>query len=466
MKIFNFTFFSLAFILSASVFSASAFARTQLTDQCPNVVIKGSAFSASRGLYQLGLFHPAFAGFNSVLADPKESALAKQSAAECVRVLEVVHPQFKLTPAAVAGLLKSPAHKPAHRTLLTLLARGQLAPADYPKEFLTRKDDAAAVKLVTALKFAQKNPDTKALALLLPAVANSKNLPEHALFDGLFDLANLTAARLLYMANRNTEALEKTKAILAQYPSLPEAYELRSWIELALDKNAESVQDAITLRTPSLKNYFSPQTTLVPSIVFLEHCDYSNAKPHLSYFRVKYKNENEYLSRVKLDYYQDFVAALKQKSTVSPKIVANWVSSPQLMALLDEENLLLDETAETTRLHYVKLQAYLQNIQAKNSEQIRTQFSHLIYALRSDLNDAVQNAALIQVDVLLGVSKDMAEAERVRAPSSQKNSVATNSVAQPAKWSWEKKDTSTMENDEIWADEIGNLDVEINNKCK
>ena len=225
-------------------------------------------------------------------------------------------------------------------------------------------------------------------------------------------------------------------------------------------------------------------------MVFLDHCQFEEAKSQLDYYRVKYRLEAAYLSKSTSDRYADLMATLLGKAKLVPaKIISEWLKSALVSSLLEENNMLVDERAliqknreEMTRasgdhdltpviVNLVKadlqtLQKSLEEIEARNVTALRSMLNQKSETLKKQLDLATQNAGLMEVDILLALSNRISQTAHSKSISADEKETASDGKTPKAVWNWGKKVTIHLESEEVWADEMGNFRVPVKDQCR
>jgi hypothetical protein len=437
-------------------------------------------------------FKRAFDFFNEITATPHFEA--QFAALQCMTELQKTYPSLKpgdafvhsLSPLLKINSTATPEESTALRLyFLLLLTRGEVSPANYPSELKKYVAEQTDLALSTALEKASDHADAPSVYALTNALHARSKLWPPQLFKPVADLAELNLGRLYFSTGKYEEAALQAEEILKKFPSDADAMELLSWSDYKLKKLDGAVAHSFALRAPSLAGFFSPKSTLFPAMLYLENCDYQNAKNQLEYFRVKYRKENAYLLKSGNDYYADFIASLQNKGNVPPKVLSSWISNLTVLSLIAEDNALVDEKPAALKLQTAlgllkdaglknevtsltsSLVALNRNVDAigiRNLRQIKTLLARKVQSMKVELDDASENASLMEVDILVGLSQEISMANpndqsKAPAPAESKKRVA-------AKWNWEKRDSTHMDHDEIWADELGSLNAEVENQCK
>ena len=449
-----------------------------------------------RAYFQVGLIDFAFLYFQKQLFQKDPNAkIFKNAAIECLTHLQTENASLKINPDLIPALLSS--WKDAievYKNYFTLLVlRNQLSLKVFPKEIVPNSNDQTMPAMASSLMKAAAGEVNEAVVRQLQIVTQeSRSKYTSAIYRPYFDLAKLNLSRALFMEGKFEESITVSLQILKKFPSMPENIELLAWSNFMQKKWNASNAQAFTLRTPGLKNYFSPQTTLIPAIIFMDHCQYEEAKKQLDYFRVKYRLEHEYFSKFSSDRYSDFISTLNEKTPkkVPAKIMSEWLKSPVITSLLEENNLILDERAKFTefKTFVVKrvshkdnmlqgfkklleeakdLQLKLNQIEAKNIIDIRNALNSKVEFLKEQLEQATQDAAFMEVDVLVALSNTISKVNGVNPESSANEDVGSvKKTKKIPEWNWGKTVSGYLENEEIWSDEMGHFKVDVKDQCK
>jgi len=462
-------------------------------------------YFTGRFFYNQGLIDLAFEHWLSALnavtqIDGKSSlsaTLAPQFAAvQCLTQIQSQYPELKASTNVVSPLAMLLKNQSTERKLLNsslenyyllLLVRKQILESDYPQELSKKPIHRSALHLTLALNEALQHQSGKTTQALTSALAEAARAPFNPVSAPLTGLAKITLGRLLYTTEKYKDSLRWAQAILKEHPSDSGAMELASWNHYQLKELDSSIEESFTLRTPGLKNFFSPMTELLPVMIYLDNCHYQEAKAQLDYYRNKYRTENEYLSAAHAHPSADLFSTLNgKKQLVSSKTMAAWLQSPTTLSLLVENNLLVDEIHATKALNaslklmeknysrfafFSPIESQLKSSDANFSSRSQSTLTRLdswlqqkTEEMKSEISSAAQNAALMEADVLLGTSQSLSQDQGDPSKVETRTNRTLSSDTTP-KWSWGEKDTTHMENDESWADELGSLNSEVKNAC-
>jgi hypothetical protein len=313
----------------------------------------------SRALYDAKLPHVARAGFRVLLnrpADP-ETEEVQWAALSCLERIEAQFPTLALpegSESVIARLQKGKgAEIPERREILARAAfrRGMA---------VLREADGASVaqalaqllppdraeRAVLLSHVALRERDLKAVIASARKALNQPQWPPH--LEPERDALKLMLARALYSVGRPEEAVPVFQSVSKSSNLLASSLSDLSWAQLASDQYIGAIGNALSLRTGSMKNTFTPEAPMVMAMSLNELCQFPESLKAMNQFRSDYEAPYQWLREWKKHrspLYPALLAVLKGHAQVPNRVGTELLRSPIFLSHQEELNLLIDEAA-------------------------------------------------------------------------------------------------------------------------
>jgi tetratricopeptide (TPR) repeat protein len=288
----------------------------------------------------------------------------------------------------------------------------------------------------------------------------------------------LQAARLYYDMGRMTDSLEQLLRLPRNSGSWYPGVLVGAWAAYRLKDYNLALGQLLTLHSPYLNNKFAPETYILEAATLFQLCQFNSAQKSLSRLREKYKSVvaasqafarsySDSASRVTavLNYARgkkdvpfganEEAFALVMDALIQEDVLAR---SDRLLLQHDFELANLDRILPSTdqvilrnlknryqsELRYARIEAYRNGVRAINRR---------LRSIREDVETAMENAALIEVEINTKIRERLIEA---KVPSS----IVVNYDAEVKKgyefWPFEG---------EFWRDEVGSYAFATSSVC-
>jgi len=316
----------------------------------------------SRALYQAGLVHVAFSGFNTIAegAVTEETQLIRVAAIGCINQIAEKYPAFSLSAKIYIKLkshLETKLDAAAEKTILIFTARyfkQQLsngAPDSDLKQLLTSLERHKDMKNVSKSLFLAKNGFHKEVVQLLEPYL--KKPASQDLVSNLVqrDQLRLILARSYFVIGEYQKAADQLKLIRKSSNELAKALSELAWQYLMDEKYQDAIGTAMSLQAGGMRRTFTPEALMVMAMSLNEICQFPDSLKAIASFKSNYEKTYKWLQSwdstrkngETVDLYRSAIDFLKKKSEIPEHVATEWLRSPVFLASQGELNLIASE---------------------------------------------------------------------------------------------------------------------------
>lgn len=472
----------------------------------------------ARSLLEMGFVHGAFSEFNLLAADPGlpgSSISIFISSLECLSTLHSRYYSFRIYPAIEDSIqavvrsrvLGSPnsssgsSHEAQYSALwqaATSILAGKLVSFKSQDSDSSRKEVSLSslegsgpyLSLIQSLRIAHLD-QFRSLRQQAEDFVRVKGLPSEltSAKDGL----ELNLGYLYYGESKYNQAIAHFSEVPNSSSLFPNAVLGMAWSYFQNKEYKDAADSTLNLVSGRLRNVFSPNAYLILAMSLLETCNYKESLEVIQLFRKEYgqvyRKLYDWYGQDRsggVDFYSLALSGLQGKRPLPKRILAEWVRSPIFIGKQKELNLYRDEAVsadETLEIldrwigegdpklvgYYKVLRRWIhtQNSYARTktgalTEQIGKDMRWKNRAMISTLVDAYENAKLIEADIYKAMGRFILKRNDRARDSSGQPSEGRSVHAPRLDWG----EASTSENEESWADEVGNFEVDLTDSCK
>ncbi|MBI4404321.1 MAG: hypothetical protein HY537_09185 [Deltaproteobacteria bacterium] len=442
-----------------------------------------------RTLFQLGLIHPSQSGFARVASESKLKGLGSIQRA-CVQCLAKIHTDRRHLPFSkqeTNALLQIPMSQIPHsieelfwelraRWLLKQLSEDEPNQPQPLERNLALFESNNQYKFVAEALVLLQRGEKASMAKRLSELLRNNRIP--ASFSPIADFGHLVLARLEAENAQYAAALSEYGKISQRsqwyFPALLES----AWISLHQKNYERAIGLVYNLHGSHVPPSLTAEGLIIASIAFSETCYFPEAKRALHILKKAFSDSYGWLDKLERSKKQDLYALavnfVNKKHMLPSPVAAEWLRSPLFLAGQEEINLILDERqmletllkrliplldikGKAAAAHYlVEEQKHGHLRESALISQLNRDLSIISTKMFSRLRERWTDGRMIEIEILSKAGDEM------RSQPSQNDSLA---AAGFAVWRWGKQAALSLENDEIWADELGAFRAAIKSKC-
>ena len=270
-----------------------------------------------------------------------------------------------------------------------------------------------------------------------------------------------------------------------------------SWAHFLLGDYAGAAEKTVNLIFRDLRTVFAPHAPVLLAITQHENCRYSDANGSLKRFKKTYGRIyhilQEWSKRQKtnpVDYYSIFIEYIRTQKGLPRLIGLEWSRSPELLAIQEEMNLLLEEQRITGQFKMELLERkgpfkrfspgltqyfskVVEMIERSNTELEKTLILNINniliwknYSMTLVLLEAFDNAELLEADTLRRLGTKVLTKGRVIEKTRGHTGKKLSNEIPSLNWGdVEETDADSQSGSETWDDELGGVKVDLTNLC-